>query len=66
MPDVDGFDLLRVLRHRFHSLPIILMSGFPITKDDVVPYGASILHKPFTADELHRLVQQKLAPGERM
>jgi CheY-like chemotaxis protein len=66
MPDVDGFDLLRVLRHRFHSLPIILMSGFPVTNDDVVPLGASILQKPFAADELQRMVQQRLAPRETL
>jgi CheY-like chemotaxis protein len=62
MPDVDGFDLLRVLRHRFRALPIILMSGVPVTEDDVVPFGASILHKPIAMDELRRLVEQKLAP----
>ena len=64
MPDVDGFDSLRVLRHRFRSLPIILMSGFPIDDDDVVPLGASILQKPLDLEELQRLVQRKLAPGE--
>lgn len=31
MPDVGGFALLRVLRHRFRSLPIILMSGSHLT-----------------------------------
>jgi len=65
MPDVDGFDLLRVLRHRFHSLPIILMSGFSVSDDDIVPSGASILEKPFTVDELQNLVQHKLAQRTR-
>ena len=60
MPDVDGFDLLRVLRHRFPALPIILMSGLPITSDDVVPQGASVLAKPFTIEDLQGLLQQKL------
>lgn len=60
MPDVDGFDLLRVLRHRFRSLPIILMSGLPVTSDDVIPLGASILQKPVDMDELQRLVRQKM------
>ena len=64
MPDVDGFDLMRVLRHRFHSLPVILMSGYPVTNGDVVPSGASILQKPFVIDELQRMVQQKLGPRE--
>jgi CheY-like chemotaxis protein len=60
MPDVDGFDLLRVLRHRFPALPIILMSGLPITSDDVVPAGASILKKPFTIVDLQSVLRQKL------
>ena len=60
MPDVDGFDLLRVLRHRFPALPIILMSGLPITSDDVVPTGASILKKPFTMVDLQGVLRQKL------
>jgi len=65
MPDVDGFDLLRVLRHRYRSLPVILMSGLPLTDEDIIPPGASILQKPFISEELQRLVQQKLkAPPE--
>ena len=64
MPDVDGFALLRVLRHRFRSLPIILMSGLPVDDEDVVPPGASILQKPIAMDALQRLVQQKLPPRE--
>lgn len=63
MPDVDGFDLLRVLRHRFPSLPIILMSGLPVTSDDVVPSGATILVKPFDAEALHEAIAQKLRLG---
>ncbi len=61
MPDVDGFDLLRVLRHRFPELPIILMSGLPITSDDVIPREAAILEKPIATGELKRLLEQKLS-----
>jgi CheY-like chemotaxis protein len=61
MPDVDGFDLLRVLRHRFPSLPVILMSGLPVTSDDVVPKGATIVSKPFDATELQELIRRKVA-----
>lgn len=60
MPDVDGFDLLRVLRHRFPALPVVLMSGLPITADDIVPSRGSILLKPFTMEELQRTLQAKL------
>lgn len=61
MPGVDGFDLLRVLRHRFPSLPIILMSGLPVTSDDIVPAGAVILTKPFDPAQLQECVAAKLA-----
>ena len=64
MPDVDGFDLLRVLRHRFPSLPIILMSGLPITSEDVVPLGAAILQKPLDMDELQELIRQRVASSK--
>lgn len=61
MPDVDGFDLIRVLRHRFPTLPTILVTGLPVTDRDVVPPGAVILEKPVGMDELQRAVTAKLA-----
>jgi CheY-like chemotaxis protein len=60
MPDVDGFDLLRVLRHRFPSLPVVLMSGLSVTSDDVVPAGAMILQKPFAPEVLQEAIERKL------
>jgi DNA-binding response OmpR family regulator len=61
MPDVDGFDLLRVVRHRFGSLPVVLITGLPVTDDDVVPIGAEILTKPFSYEELTSALSAKLA-----
>jgi CheY-like chemotaxis protein len=52
MPAVDGLDFARVLRHRFPKLPVILMTGAPISKDDVLPRGVLILEKPFATTEL--------------
>lgn len=63
MPGEDGFDLVRVLRHRFPALPVILMTGLPITDDDVVPPGALVLQKPIDLDELERAVAQRLGQG---
>lgn len=61
MPDVDGFDLIRVLRHRFPTLPTILMTGLPVTDQDVIPSGAVILEKPIAMEDLQRAVAAKLA-----
>ena len=60
MPGVDGFDFLRVVKHRFPSLPTVLTTGLPITDDDVVPRGALILQKPFAVEDLKRAVAEQL------
>ncbi len=61
MPEVDGFDLLRVVRYRFRSLPVVLMTGLPVTDEDMVPAGAAILTKPFSYDELKSALASQLA-----
>jgi len=61
MPDVDGLDFIRVLRHRFPTLPTILISGMPITDDDVVPREATqILTKPVAIEDLQRVIAERL------
>jgi CheY-like chemotaxis protein len=62
MPNVDGFDFLRLVRQRYPSLPMVLMTGLPITGEDFVPRGARILQKPFGIDELQRVVANALTP----
>ena len=60
MPDVDGFDFMRVLRHRFPALPVILMSGGPVTAEDVVPRDAEVLVKPLVVQSLLAAVAKRL------
>jgi DNA-binding NtrC family response regulator len=61
MPGVDGLDLVRVLRHRFPTLKTILMSGAPITDNDVVPREAAvILTKPVSLEQLERAIAETL------
>lgn len=63
MPGVDGFDFIRVVNHRFPQMPTLLTTGLPITDDDVVPRGASILHKPFAMEDLRRAMSEQLDLG---
>jgi len=63
MPDYDGFDLLRVVKHRFPYLPVILITGQPIVPDDVIPLHAVILQKPLSAKELLGAVEENLSRG---
>jgi len=52
MPEVDGLDLRRVLRHRFPQLPVVLMSGMPLDEDANLPDHVEVLEKPFAVQKL--------------
>src|SRR4030095_12496069 len=52
MPSVDGFDFHRVLKYRFESLPVVLMTGLPLSDEDNPPRNIRILQKPFPLEEL--------------
>ena len=56
MPELDGFDFLRVVKHRFPAIKVILVTGHEITDEDVVPSGATILKKPLEFEQLLRLL----------
>ena len=56
MPELDGFDFLRVIKHRFPAIKVILVTGHEITTDDVVPMGATILKKPLEFEQLLQLL----------
>jgi CheY-like chemotaxis protein len=60
MPQVDGFDFHRVLKYRFASLPVVLMTGSPLTDDDNPPRAIHILQKPFELDELLKAIAERL------
>ncbi len=57
MPDLNGFDFLRVVKHRFPYMRVFLVTGQEVTPEDVVPFGAVILEKPVEHDALLRLLQ---------
>jgi len=59
MPTVDGFDFLRVVKHRFPTVPVILMTGRPIGDDDLIPRQATILRKPFSIQHLLSAIAEK-------
>ncbi|MFO1303665.1 MAG: response regulator [Burkholderiales bacterium] len=58
MPELDGFDFLRVVKHRFPTLKVVLVTGHEITNDDVVPAGATILRKPVDLQRLLEIVSR--------
>jgi DNA-binding NtrC family response regulator len=61
MPSVDGFDFHRVLKYRFERLPVVLMTGLPLTEEDNPPRDICILQKPFPIDELLKVISERLS-----
>lgn len=73
MPDMDGLGLMRELRHRGDQTPILAVSGGGDSPHSLDPsgalsvaraFGAGVLPKPFTVDELLGAIDALLAPGD--
>lgn len=60
MPQLDGYDFFRVVAHRYPELPVVLMTGFPISDDDDPPPHADVLPKPFDAQLLASITSRYL------
>jgi DNA-binding response OmpR family regulator len=67
LPDLDGIDLLRLIKRNAPSVPVIMMTAYRSTEVIVKAMrlgAADFLEKPLTPDELLEAVHQALA-GER-
>ncbi len=62
MPVLDGFSLLKQLRVRGSSLPIVLVTARGIDEDEeqAQALGATLLTKPFSSHSLTDLIQRLL------
>lgn len=62
MPRMSGLDLLARLAESPERVPALVISGYADaeTEEAVRKFGCELLEKPFTAEELLRLVSQAL------
>ncbi|MFO8091360.1 MAG: response regulator [Desulfatiglandaceae bacterium] len=66
LPDMDGMDILRMLKDKMPSLAVIVMTGYSTTSNAVqaMKLGAvDYLSKPFTDDDLLRAVENACFGG---
>jgi len=60
---MNGFDLARQVRTLYPDLPIVFMSAYVDDTDDAPPFGAPLVSKPFTRNEIiltvSRAIQQR-------
>jgi len=62
MPLMDGITLIRLLRSRHSTVPIIALSGYPDRERAAMEAGATrFLEKPFTIQQLARFLADFLA-----
>jgi len=67
MPEMNGLEVIRALRAAAPTLPVVAMSGTGAAREDLIQavrqFGSvGILGKPFSWDELVRVIAATLRP----
>ncbi|MBA2932905.1 response regulator [Sphingomonas sp. CGMCC 1.13654] len=57
MPGMDGVELGRQVRRRWPELTVVLTSGYSHVLADDARHGFALLHKPYSVDELSRVLR---------
>lgn len=52
MPEMGGVELYRAIRKRFPTLPVLLMTGYPLGEREVELAGISWVLKPFDVNQI--------------
>jgi len=61
MPGMGGIALAKDLRRRFPGLPVLLTSGYSHVLAQDGAEGFELLHKPYSAEQLARLLRHMTA-----
>jgi PAS domain S-box-containing protein len=64
MPGMNGIDLAHEIRRLHHDLPVLLASGYSHVLAQNGTYGFELLHKPYSVEQLSRLLR-KVAAWQR-
>ncbi|BDL41881.1 PAS domain-containing sensor histidine kinase [Methylorubrum sp. GM97] len=64
MPGMSGIDLAHHIRENHHDLPVLLASGYSHVLAKNGTYGFELLHKPYSVEDLSRLLR-KVATWQR-
>jgi CheY-like chemotaxis protein len=58
MPGMGGIELSKLLRSRLPDLPVVLASGYSHVLAQEGAHGFELLHKPYSADEVSRMLRK--------
>jgi PAS domain S-box-containing protein len=60
MPGISGIELAQQVRREQPAMPIILTSGYSHVLAENGTYGFELLHKPYSVDQLSRVLQKAM------
>ncbi len=60
MPGIGGVELAKRIRQRWPCLPVVLASGYSHALAQEGAHGFELLHKPYSADQLSRVLRRVL------
>ncbi len=66
MPGMGGVALAEELRRRLPDLPVVLASGYSHVLAQEGAHGFELLHKPYSAEQLSRVLRRVSARGRRL
>lgn len=62
MPGMGGIALARLLQRRMPNLPVLLATGYSHVLAQDGLHGFELIHKPYSADQLGRILGRVLSP----
>jgi CheY-like chemotaxis protein len=65
MPGMGGVDLGHEIERRYPGLPVVLTSGYSHVLAQEGPHGFELLHKPYAAGEVSRVLRRMMQGQER-
>ena len=69
MPKMNGLSLLKHIRTKSSSLPVILMTGYELSRTELscLSYPAdAYITKPFTSEYLHNVIKKFIDEGTQV
>lgn len=68
MPNRTGPELVRRMRERYPTIPVVFMTGFASTEElagGAMPAHSGVLHKPFALHALQHMVREAIDAAQR-
>jgi CheY-like chemotaxis protein len=67
LPDIDGLKLLKAIKFNYPQLPVIIITGYGSeTIAEEAKTADAYLEKPFTVDDLAKVLEEMKAPAEEV